>query len=393
MATTVAVEETDVRKEKKTWSQFDLREELLRGIYGAGFDAPSAIQSIAIDPILQKKDVIAQAQSGTGKTGTFCISALQRINLALTQPQVILVVPTRELALQSLTTLTSLAYFMEGLKVQLLVGGNVVQDDIGTLQRDPPHIVVACTGRLLDMIRRKALAVDNVALCILDEADELLSQGFLEQIQILFKALPHDVQIALFSATMPPEMLSITKRFMRDPVSITMKPEELNLEGIKQYVVRVRNDKDKDDVLKDLFDKLTATQTIIYANSVHRVTELERWMTAEGYAVVAIHSGMSKPDRSKIMEQFRAGHYKVLVSSNLTARGVDVQQVSTVVNYDVPHTPETYLHRIGRSGRWGRKGMAINFATDRDMHFIDYLQRYFHSTIADLPANLDSVLV
>lgn len=371
----------------KTWDEMELKPEILRGIYSLGFENPSAIQKKAIYPIIKQHDVIGQAQSGTGKTGTFSISALQRVDLDCKQTQVFIIVPTHELVLQIETVINNIGQFMDGLNVKTLIGGTSINDDIHTLKNNPPHIIIGCTGRIYDMIKRRALRTIDVKLCILDEADEMLSRGFSEQIYNIFQCLPSAVQIALFSATMPQPILKLTEKFMRNPYKIIMKPEELNLEGINQFYLAMINDHSKYDTLKMLFEHLTVSQTIIYVNSINRVIELNTAMNEEGFSVCCIHSNMTKEERKEVVQQFRNGEYRVLISSNLTARGLDIQQVNTVINFDIPKSAETYLHRIGRSGRWGRKGTAINFVTKHDIYHMRNIEKHYGIDIKELPEN------
>jgi translation initiation factor 4A len=216
----------------------------------------------------------------------------------------------------------------------------------------------------------------------------MLSIGFKDQIYNIFQQLPANVQIALFSATMPPTVLHLTGKFMRDPVKIIMQPQELNLEGIKQYFIAMNDDYDKLDCLKELFSRLTVSQTIIYANDVRRVKDLYEMMAREGYAVCCIHRDMSKQERNDTIAQFREGRFRMLISSNITARGIDVQQVNTVINFDIPRSVDTYLHRIGRSGRWGRKGIAVNFVTKMDIRQMRIIEAHYGATIEEMPVDL-----
>lgn len=371
--------------EIKSWDDLDLKIDLLRGIFAMGFENPSAIQRKAIKPILDKHDIIAQAQSGTGKTGTFSISALQTIDLTLFEPQVLIMVPTHELVLQVENVMKQIGQFMEGLCVKTLIGGTSINEDFAQLQNSPPHVVIGCTGRIYDMMKRRALKTGYIRLCILDEADEMLSRGFSEQIYNIFQYLPYEMNVALFSATMPEPILKLSNKFMRDPVKIIMKPEELNLEGINQFYVALSNDMEKYEMLKMLFEQLTVSQTIIYINSIVRVMEVYHAMVNEGFSVCCIHSEMTKDERRRIISEFRKGQFRVLISSNLTARGLDIQQVNTVINYDVPKSVDTYLHRIGRSGRWGRKGTAINFVTKHDLFHMRNIERHYNINISELP--------
>ena len=376
-------------KTYEKWDELDLKEELLRGIYGYGFESPSQIQKIAIKPILDKIDVIAQAQSGTGKTGTFTISSLQRIDITEKTTQVMILAPTHELVKQIAFVVENIGSAMDGLVVKTLVGGTSVNDDIKQLKENVPHVVVGSTGRVNDMIRRRHLQTNHIKLFSLDEADEMLSGGFKEQVYQIFQNLSPEAQIAIFSATLPPYILEMTDKFMNNPVKITMEPEKLNLEGIEQFYLALNDDNEKYDTLKKLFDFLTVNQSIIYVNSVQRVEDLYNAMVADGYSVVSIHSSMKREEREKSFKDFRTGTYRVLISSNVTSRGIDIQQVSIVINFDIPRSVNTYLHRIGRSGRWGRKGTAINFITRQDVGYMKRIESHYKSNIQELPSEFN----
>ena len=386
----MTIEETDTYKHQiiNNWEDYALKTDLLRGIYNYGFENPSEIQKRAILPILQKQDIIAQAQSGSGKTGTFSIGTLQRIDVTENKTQAIILAPTHELAKQISTVITALGSSINGLVIKTMLGGSSIQADKTFMQETIPHIVVGCAGRILDMIRRKILGVADIRLCVVDEADEMLSRGFKEQLQNIFRYFKEDVQIALFSATLPEDVLLLTDKFMKQPVKITMKKENLNLECIKQYFVAIQDDRMKFDTLKDLFSFISVSQCIIYCNSVNRVMDLAYAMNKDGFSVCAIHSSMDKSEREQTFAEFRNGKYRVLISSNVTARGIDIQQVSTVINFDIPNCVHTYLHRIGRSGRWGRKGMAINFMTRRDVLTMKRIESHYKISIDELPANI-----
>ena len=267
----------------------------------------------------------------------------------------------------------------------LLVGGTSTENDIKILKDDTPHIIVGCPGRIHDMLRRKHINLDTIKFVVLDEADEMLSSGFKEQIYNIFQYLAKDIQIALFSATMPSSLYQLTEKFMRNPIKIIVKAEQLTLEGIKQYFVNLEDDNMKYDTLKDLFSTFSVAQCIIYCNSVRRVSDLYDAMNQDDYPVCQIHSGLDKVERQKNYDQFRSGNYRVLISSNVTARGIDIQQVSTVINFDIPKCSSTYLHRIGRSGRWGRKGVAINFITRRDYKHLKEIESFYQTQINELP--------
>jgi translation initiation factor 4A len=239
------------------------------------------------------------------------------------------------------------------------------------------------------MMDRNPTHFSDISLVIVDEADDMLSGGFEIQLYNIFKFLHTNTQIVLFSATIPQEIYNITAKFMRNPTEILVKSEKLTLDGIKQYYISLDSDQDKLDTLKDLFGMLNVSQTIIYCNTLDKVQMLYEFMTADGFPVSRLHSGMNKEDRHASYESFRAGKNRILISSNVTARGIDIQQVSTVINFDVPKCVHNYLHRIGRSGRWGRKGVAINFANKYDMMCISDIEKHYGSSIKELPMDWD----
>ena len=371
----------------KRWDDLSLNETLLRGIYAYGFENPSEIQKKAIPAVLSGRDTIGQAQSGCGKTGTFAISLLQKLTLPSNTTQVLILVPTHELVHQIANVIVALGSFMDGLVVKTMVGGTSVREEIQSMTTVIPHIVVGCTGRVLDMINRKAINTQNINMLIMDEADEMLSHGFKDQVYEIFQCLPMEIQVALFSATMPPEILELAEKFMRDPIQITMNAVDLNLECIKQYYIALTTDSSKYETLKDIFEKITISQCIIYANTVPRVMDLYNALINDGFPVCCIHSSMEKADREKVMSEFRKGAFRMMISSNVTARGIDVQQVGTVINFDIPSDVHSYLHRIGRSGRWGRKGKAINFVTRQDIRTLRRIEQHYGSTIEEMPAD------
>lgn len=362
-----------------------ISDSLLRGIYSYGFERPSPIQRQGILPIIEGKDIIAQAQSGTGKTGCFSVASLATVVPELKQVQVMIIAPTRELARQIYNVVSTLSKYIEGCRVQLLIGGTSTETDISQLKNDTPHVVVGCPGRIHDMLRRRHINSQHIRLLVIDEADEMLSSGFKEQVYFVFQCLKSDIQVGLFSATLPEDLIELTNKFMRDPVRILVKSEQLTLEGIRQYYIGLDTDGEKYETLCDLYTSLSMAQCIIYCNSVRRVSDLYQAMNEDKFPVCCIHSGMDKEERYKNYDDFRNGQYKVLISSNVTARGIDIQAVSTVVNFDMPKDIHTYLHRIGRSGRWGRKGVAVNFVTRRDFRKMREIERYYDTQILELP--------
>ena len=372
----------------KTWDELDLAPDLLRGIYAYGFENPSPIQQKAIKPITLKRDVIAQAQSGTGKTATFTIGALSNVDVANNSTQVLVLSPTKELTRQTAKVFEGIGSMIKGLKIQAAYGGSAVEETSSFSNKNTPHVICGCPGRVYDMLRRERLSCKKIKLIILDEADEMLSSGFKEQVYNIFQYLNTDVQVVLVSATLPEGMYSIIGSIMRNPIKISVKREMLTLEGIAQYYIAVEDDRQKYLTLKDLFSFLSVSQCIIYCNSVKRVQDLYEAMKEDEFPVCRIHSGMDKSERDSAFVDFKSGRSRVLISSNVTARGIDIQQVSIVINFDIPKCVNTYLHRIGRSGRWGRKGVGLNLITRRDVPKMKEIESHYSTQISEMPSDL-----
>ncbi|CRK93797.1 CLUMA_CG007325, isoform A [Clunio marinus] len=304
--------------------------------------------------------------------------------------QALVLAPTRELATQIQKVVVALGDFMNA-QSHACIGGTNVREDMRNLEQGV-HVVVGTPGRVQDMIQRKFLRTSDIKLFVLDEADEMLSRGFKDQIQEVFKKLPNDVQVILLSATMPPEVLEVSKYFMRDPVRILVKKEELTLEGIRQFYVNVKQEQWKLGTLCDLYDTLSITQAVIFCNTRRKVDQLTEEMTAKNFTVSAMHGEMDQRERDMIMKQFRSGSSRILITTDLLARGIDVQQVSLVINYDLPSIRENYIHRIGRGGRFGRKGVAINFITDTDRRALQELEQHYHTKIEEMPINVADLI-
>ena len=380
--------ETNWTETIETFDELNLKTDLLRGIYGYGFDKPSSIQQRAILPIIKQKDVIAQAQSGSGKTGTFVIGTLQVIDLSKLEVQALVLAPTRELAQQIFNVYNFIGEFLK-VKVLNLIGGTQVKDSVKALEGGV-HVVVGSPGRVLDMLKKNHLKLAYLRCLVLDEADDLLSKGFLENMKEIISLIPPECRINLFSATMPKEIVQLTSNFMNEPAKILVKNEELTLLGIKQYYVTLKKEW-KLETLMNLYKGLDIAQAIIFCNSKKGVETLTEEMRKKGHMVSCIHSDLPMSERAKVMNEFRSGVTRVLISTDLTARGIDVYQVSIVVNYDLPTQKETYIHRIGRSGRFGRKGTAINFVTPADAAFLIELRKYYNTQIDELPTDLSLI--
>ena len=383
----------DTSKGVKVVSTFDsmgIREDLLRGLYSYGFEKPSAIQQRAIVPITSGRDVIAQAQSGTGKTSMISLALCQMLDTNTREIQALVLSPTRELATQTEKTALALGNFMN-VQVHACIGGRAIGDDIRKLDHGV-HIVSGTPGRVFDMIKRRNLRTRNIKALILDEADEMLNKGFKEQIYDVYRYLPPETQVVLVSATLPQEVLEMSTKFMTDPIRILVKRDELTLEGIKQFFVAVEKEEWKFDTLCDLYDTLTITQAVIFCNTKRKVDWLTDKMRQNNFTVSSMHGDMPQKERDAIMGEFRGGTTRVLITTDVWARGIDVQQVSLVINYDLPNNRENYIHRIGRSGRYGRKGVAINFVKADDVRILRDIEQYYSTQIDEMPMNVADLI-
>ena len=372
----------------ETFDELNLKPDLLRGIYGYGFEKPSIIQQKAILPIIQGNDVIAQAQSGTGKTAAFAIGTLQLVDPEKDEIQCLILSPTRELAHQTSIVYQFLGEYLK-VKVSLLIGGTRVGTDIDKL-KEGPQVLVGSPGRVLDLIKRKKITLGYLQSFVLDEADEMLSKGFLETMKEIISLIPTTAKILLFSATMPKDIVEMTTKFMKDPAKILVKNEELTLEGIKQYYVYLKKE-DKLDVLFQIYRGIEIAQAIIYCNTKKSVENVSTELKKKGHMISSIHGDLKQFERDSVMRDFRSGVTRVLVTTDLLARGIDVYQVSLVINYEMPKEKETYIHRIGRSGRFGRKGNAINFVTPAEKDQLEEIQKYYSTTIELLPSDLSEL--
>jgi translation initiation factor 4A len=377
-------------QEIDNFDDMNLDDMLLRGIYSIGFENPSIIQKKAIVPTTTGRDIIAQAQSGTGKTATFTIGTLQRVNSERTVPQVLVLAPTRELAEQINSVVQSIGEYL-GIKTCPAIGGTSKDDNISDLRKGV-HVVVGTPGRVLDLLRTNELDTRDILSFVLDEADEMLSQGFKDQIHDVFTALPSEVQVCLFSATMPPEALEITRKFMRNPVQILVKNEDVTLEGIRQFYVDCEREEWKLATLMDLYDTLSIAQAVIFCNTRDKVEFLQQQLTEKQFTVSATHGQMHPSERKAILSEFRTGSSRILISTDLLARGIDVHGVSLVINYDLPRNFEKYIHRIGRSGRFGRKGVAINLIAGNDFRKMNEIERAYNTKVDPMPSNIADLI-
>ena len=383
-------EESKLELSELSFDELNIKENLLRGVYSYGFEKPSIIQHKAVPILMKGTDVIAQAQSGTGKTGAFSIGSLNNVDEDLKETQVIILAPTRELADQTFKVITELSSYTKVTSCKV-IGGTRVQDGIQEL-RKIPHVIVGTPGRILDMLLKKHIYTEHIKTLIIDEADEMLSQGFREMIHNIFNYIPKKTQVGLFSATFPEELLELSNQFMNNPEKVLVKKESLTLEGISQYYINVKHHNWKYDVLTDIYNTINIAQCIIYINSKNRLQEIYQALNQDDFPVGMIHGSLMTSEREQIMNQFRQGEIRILLSTDLLSRGIDIQQLSLVINYDLPIQKETYIHRIGRSGRYGRKGVAINFVTDRDLPDLEELQTFYNTKIDVMPQNIAEII-
>jgi len=361
-----------------------LRDNLLRGIFAYGFEKPSLIQKTGIVPFVLGHDVVIQSQSGTGKTATYVIGLLQRINDQNKDLQGLILTPTRELAVQVLKTVLALGEFI-GITARAVIGGVRLSEDISVLSRNSTQIVIGTPGRVKDLIGRNILDPKKIDYLVIDEADLMLEKGFVQDIFDIVRELPRRTQASIVSATYTPEVMEITTKIVNpnNNRQILVKKEELTLRGIQQYYVDCGKNDEKLLVLLDLYDRLSINQAIIFCNSKKTVDYLTRELESRDFAVSSIHA--EKENRIGIFNDFQSGKTRVLISTDVMGRGIDIQQISVVVNFELPHDHSQYLHRIGRSGRFGRKGLGLNLITERDFDHILDIEKYFGTKIEELP--------
>jgi len=376
-----------------SFDKMNLKTNLLRGIYNYGFEKPALIQMKTIPNIITGVDLIAQSQSGTGKTGAFTIGTIQRIDDTVKGCQACILAHTRELAQQIYEVCKNLALYTN-VNAVLCIGGQDIRQTKTELSKGAV-ITIGTPGRIIDLIKKGFLSTRLLQTLVVDEADEMLSFSFQEQIKTIIKYIPNTTQICLFSATLSPQVLELTKRFMRDPVNILIEPEKLTLDGIKQFYIDVDTELWKFETFCDIYDIVSVSQTIVYVNTIKRGEELKKQLEEKHFTVSLIHSDMLINDRIKIMKEFRSGTSRILISTDLLARGIDVQQISIVINYDFPRNKnfkESYLHRIGRSGRFGKKGIAINLITKYDKQGLTELKDFYKTNVEPMPDNVQQFL-
>jgi len=370
-----------------SFDNLNINDNLLRGIYSYGFEKPSNIQHKAIPIINEGKDLIAQSQSGTGKTGAFTIGVLNNINIEEKSIQSIIISPTHELAEQTYEVMINLSNYVKDINIKKVIGKTSISNSKMELEKNP-HILIATPGRLLDMINRKYIFTDKLKSIVFDEADEILSRGFMDTVYQLIRCFPTDAQILLFSATIPDEILELTNKFMNEPVKLLVNKEELTLEGIKQFYINCNIYKWKYDVLYDLYDSISINQCIIYVNTKNTLNNLVDRLNEKNYPISYVHGELSSDVRKENLNNFKNGKTRILLTTDLLSRGIDIQQLSLVINFDLPKNKETYIHRIGRSGRYGRKGTSINFICNTDIDELNELKKFYNTNIEEMPENI-----
>jgi translation initiation factor 4A len=374
------------------FDEMNLRDDLLHGIYSYGWEKPSQIQKKAIVPITSGRDVIVQAEAGNGKTGAFAIGSLNSIDVTLNEVQILVLSPSRELSKQTCEIYSKIGLRFRNDESSLIVhnftGGSSVRLDVSDLREKGGHVVTGTPGRIKDLITRRALKLNNLKTIIFDEADVMLSNSFKETIYEIFTCTPQDVQCIIVSATMPYDCLELTRKFMRDPVRILKKSDELSLVAINQFFIGLEEESHKNETVADLYEHLNIECAMIFCNRRATASSLKDFLEKNDFSVSLSHSDLNKEERERVLDEFRSGTTRVLISTNLLGRGIDINRVSLVINYDLPQDIDDYIHRIGRTGRYGKKGTALNLITDKDMSYIKDIEKRFNTEIEELPQDL-----
>jgi superfamily II DNA/RNA helicase len=369
--------------------ELGISNDVLKGIYSYGYEKPSQIQRVAIKPIIEGHDIVIQSHSGTGKTATFIIGLLERIDITINKTQCIVVSNTRELADQTYKVFLSLSHYTN-VKCNLCIGGDMQYKY--NIENIKDHVIIGTPGRISDLINKEIISNTEIKLIIIDEADDVLSTSFRKQVKRIFNKIPKESQVVLISATIPQEMSELFNNLLKpDYLSILVKDDELTLDGIIQYYINI-DEQYKLDALIDLYKFISIGQAIVYCNKKNKADELKYALVDKSFAVSILHGDMIQKEREDIMKEFRTGATRILITTDILSRGIDIQQVSLVINYDMPKYPQTYIHRIGRSGRFGRKGSAINFVTKKEKNILTFIQKMYNTEIIPLPYNVSELL-
>lgn len=373
------------------FKDFLLKPELLRAIMDCGFEHPSEVQHECIPQAILSMDVICQAKSGMGKTAVFVLATLQQLEPVDGQVSVLVMCHTRELAFQISKEYERFCKYMPSVKVGVFFGGVGIKKDEDTIKKNCPHIVVGTPGRVLALIRSKTLNLKHVKHFVLDECDKMLEQlDMRADVQEIFKMTPHDKQVMMFSATLSKEIRPVCKKFMQDPMEVYVDDEtKLTLHGLRQHYLKL-NDNEKNRKLLDLLDALEFNQVVIFVKSVQRCMALAQLLVEQNFPAIAIHRTMPQEERLSRYQQFKNFQKRILVATNLFGRGMDIERVNIVFNYDMPEDSDTYLHRVARAGRFGTKGLAITFVSDEaDVRVLNQIQERFVVNITELPDEID----
>lgn len=366
--------------EKRNFSELSLSPDILRAVESIGYEETTPIQSACIPLLLSGRDVIGQSQTGSGKTAAFGIPAIEKTDVKNRRVQTLILCPTRELAMQACDELRKFSRFKRGFRCEAVYGGAPMDSQIRAL-RSGAHVVVGTPGRVMDHLRRNTLKLDDLKTIILDEADEMLNMGFIDDIETILKSIPDEHQTVLFSATMPPEILRIAKRYQKEPEHVKMAQKQLTVEGIEQVYYEVQP-VHKMEALNNLIDFYNPSRAIIFCNTKRQVDELVQQLVMRGYRADGLHGDMKQSLRTRVMNMFKNGKTRLLVATDVAARGIDVDDIETVFNFDIPQDDEFYVHRIGRTGRAGKTGLAVTLTTcRREVYQLRDIQRYTKSKI------------
>ena len=369
--------------DKLKFTELNLSQEILKAVTDMGFEEASPIQSLAIPKMIEGVDIIGQAQTGTGKTAAFGIPILEKISPKEKKVQALIMCPTRELAIQVAEELKSLSKYKKGINIVPVYGGQPIGRQMLALNKGA-HIVIGTPGRIIDHIERKTIKLDNTKIVVLDEADEMLDMGFRDDIELILGSLPQQKQTAFFSATMPREFLSLTRKYQKSPINIKVVHEKLTVPQIEQLYCEVREHQ-KLEALARCIDMADAKLSLVFCNTKRRVDEVTAQLQVRGYSADAIHGDMTQTQRDRVMDKFRNCKIEILVATDVAARGIDVDDVEAVFNFDIPQDIESYVHRIGRTGRAGRTGKAYSFVAGKDIYKIRDIQRYTKVNITRMP--------
>jgi superfamily II DNA/RNA helicase len=378
--------------EKENFDSLNLNEDLLKGIYLYGFNQPSKIQIKGIGSINTGKDCILQSQSGTGKTATYLLGVMNRLDSSETSCQGIIITPTRELASQVYDVASNLSKYTN-YKIAKCTGGTDIQQNRTDLKN--ASVVVGTIGRIFHMINEKKINSHKLKFIVLDEADDLLSDGISENLQYIFEKAPSGIQVILISATMSINVFNASKQFTHDPIKVLLKNNEVIIDLISQFYLDVETEELKFDTLLDLYNLVSTSQAIIFCNTIRKVEWLETNLNTNNFPITTIHSNMTQPERDEVVKDFRDGKTRLLLTTDLLSRGIDIPQVNMVINYDLPPNKETYVHRIGRCGRFDKKGVAITMvkmSDPSDIKTFNKMKHFYKMDIKEMPESIGQYL-